>query len=239
MSSRQEEKEQRRAARLAAEDEARRGAERARRFQMVGGAILAIAVVVVAVILISGGGSDSHTNAKGDTKGDLASVPIPKAGPNANAAGLKKAAAAAGCTVKSFGSEGRTHTTSKVKYLTNPPTSGNHNPVPADDGVYDPGNTPAKENFVHTLEHGRIEIQYAPGTPKHTRDQLETLFNEKFKGTAGYHQLLFENNTNMPYAVAATGWTHLIGCPKMNDQVFDAIRAFRDAYVDKAPEQIP
>jgi hypothetical protein len=241
VSSRQEEKEQRRAQRLAAEEEARKGAERARRFQMVGGAILAIAVVVVAVILISGGGSSdsSHMNASGDTKGDLASVPIPPAGPNANAAGLAAAAKAAGCSVKSFGQEGRTHTTGKVKYLTNPPTSGNHNPVPAEDGVYDPGNTPAKENFVHTLEHGRIEIQYKPGTPKRTRDQLETLFNEKFKGTAGYHQLLFENNTNMPFAVAATSWTHLIGCPEMNDKVFDAIRAFRDKYVDTAPEKIP
>jgi hypothetical protein len=39
--------------------------------------------------------------------------------------------------------------------------------------------------------------------------------------------------------VAATAWTHLLGCPRMNNQVFDAIRAFRDAYVDKAPEKIP
>ena len=239
MASRQEEKEQRRQQRLAAEAEARKGVQRARRFQLVGGVILGIAVVVVAIILITGGGSSDHTKASGDTKGDLAHVAIPKPGPNANAAGLSKAAKAAGCTVKTYGSEGRTHTTGKVKYLTNPPTSGNHNPVPAEDGVYDPGNTPAKENFVHTLEHGRIEIQYRPGTPKQTRDQLETLFNENFKGTSGYHQLLFQNNTNMPYAVAATAWTHLLGCPKMNDKVFDAVRAFRAAYTDKAPELIP
>jgi len=238
VSSRQEEKEQRRAERLAAEQEARKGAERARRFQMVGGVILAIAVVVVAVILISGGGSGGGSSSK-NTATDLASVPIPKPGPNANKAGLPAAAKAAGCVSKTYGAEGRTHVTTTVKYLTNPPTSGNHNPVPADDGVYDPGNTPKKENYVHTLEHGRIEIQYRPGTPKKTRDQLETLFNEKFKGTAGYHQLLFENNTNMPYAVAATSWTHLLGCKTMNDKVFDAIRAFRDAYVDTAPEQIP
>ena len=237
MASRQEEKERRRAERVAAEQEAQKGAERARRFQMVGGAILAIAVVVVAIILITGGGSSSSKNTVNNT--NLASVPIPKPGPNANAAGLSKAAKAAGCTVKTYGSEGRTHTTSTVKYLTNPPTSGNHNPVPAEDGVYEPGSTPTKEHFVHTLEHGRIEIQYRPGTPKRTVDQLETLFNEKFKGTPGYHQLLFENNTKMPFAVAATAWTHLLGCPRMNNNVFDAIRAFRDAYVDKAPEQIP
>jgi hypothetical protein len=51
--------------------------------------------------------------------------------------------------------------------------------------------------------------------------------------------LLFQNNTNMPYAVAATAWTHLLGCPAMNDKVFDAVRAFRAAYTDKAPELIP
>ena len=43
----------------------------------------------------------------------------------------------------------------------------------------------------------------------------------------------------MPFAVAATSWTHLLGCAKMNDKVFDAIRAFRDKYVDTAPERIP
>src|SRR4051794_3109432 len=222
---------------MAAEEEARKGAQRARRFQMAGGVILVIAVVVVGVVLATGGGDDSSSG-KGKQP-EIANVPIPKAGPNANKAGLAAAAKAAGCTNKTYGAEGRTHTTDKVKYLTNPPTSGNHNPTPAEDGVYPPGAEPAKENFVHTLEHGRIEIQYKPGTPKATRDQLETLFNEKFKGTAGYHQLLFQNPTKMPFAVAATSWTHLLGCPKMNDKVFDAIRAFRDAYVDTAPEQIP
>src|SRR4051794_32877867 len=149
---------------------------------MVGGVILVIAVVVVGVILATGGGGGSSTPK--DVKTDLASVAIPKPGPNAKAAGLAAAAKDAGCFSKTYGQEGRTHVTTTVKYLTNPPTSGNHNPQPAADGVYDPGNTPAPENYVHTLEHGRIEIQYAPGTSKHVRDQLETLFNESFKGTA-------------------------------------------------------
>jgi Protein of unknown function (DUF3105) len=237
MASRQEEKQRRRAARVAEEEKARAAAQRARRLQMVGGVVLVAAVLVVAGVLISskGGSSDSSPSAKTGNSG----VAIPAAGPLAKADKLQQAVGAAGCVSKTFPSEGRTHTTSPVKYKTNPPTSGNHNPTPAEGGVYDPGNTPAKENFVHTLEHGRIEIQYRPGTPKHTRDQLETLFNEKVNGTSGYKTLLFQNNTNMPYAVAATAWTHLLGCPKMNDKVFDAIRAFRLAYVDKGPEFIP
>jgi Protein of unknown function (DUF3105) len=236
VASRQEEKERRRAERLAEEEKARAAAQRARRLQMVGGAVLVAAVVVVAAVLISSsGGSDKSPSAKAGNSG----VAIPAAGPLAKGDKVDQAARAAGCTAKTFPVEGRSHVTSTVNYKTNPPTSGNHNPTPAEDGIYDPGNTPAKENFVHALEHGRIEIQYRPGTPKRARDQLETLFNEKVNGTEGYHTLLFQNNTNMPYAVAATAWTHLLGCPKMNDKVFDAIRAFRLAYTDKGPEFIP
>jgi hypothetical protein len=236
LATRQEEKDNRRAERVAAEEQARSAAARARRLQMVGGVVLVAAVVAVAAILISSsGGSDNGPSAKvGNSK---ASIPAP--GPLAKAGSLSAAAKAAGCVAKNYPAEGRTHTTNTVNYKTNPPTSGNHNPTPAQDGIYDPGNTPAKENFVHALEHGRIEIQYKPGTPARTRDQLEALFNEKVNGTEGYHTLLFQNNTKMPFAVAATAWTHLLGCPAMNAKVFDAIRAFRAAYTDKGPEFIP
>ena len=43
----------------------------------------------------------------------------------------------------------------------------------------------------------------------------------------------------MPYAVAATAWDHVLGCPMMNERVFDAVRAFRNTYVDKGPETVP
>jgi len=236
VSSRQEEKQRRREERLAAEQAAATTAQRARRLQLVGGAVLVIAVIVVAVVLVAGSGGG---NKGSNTTSDAASAPIPAPGPNAKADALPAAAKAAGCVARTYPSEGRNHVTSTVKYKTNPPTSGNHNPNPAQDGIYKPANTPAKENFVHTLEHGRIEIQYKPGTPRHTVDQLVSVFNEKVHGVAGYKTLLFQNNTGMPYAVAATAWTQLLGCPKMNDKVFDAIRAFRARYVDKGPEFIP
>jgi hypothetical protein len=234
MSSRQEEKQRRREEREAEERKAQSAAARSRRLQMVGGGILVAAVIAVVIVLVAGGGSsDSGPSAK--TSG----ATIPAAGPNAKSDKLAVAAKAAGCTAKTYPSEGRSHTTATVTYKTNPPTSGNHNPTPAEDGIYDPGNTPAKENFVHALEHGRIEIQYRKGTPKSTIDQLVTLFNEKVNGAEGYHTLLFENNTNMPYAVAATAWTQMLGCKTMNPKVFDAIRAFRARYTDKGPEFIP
>jgi len=51
---------------------------------------------------------------------------------------------------------------------------------------------------------GRIELQYRPGAPATVIGQMRSLFNER----GAYHSLLFENNTNMPYEVAATAWTH-------------------------------
>ena len=121
-------------------------------------------------------------------------------------------------------------------YKTNPPTSGNHNPVWYQDGVYAPGTTPKLGMLVHPLEHGRIEVQYKPGTPKATVSQLETLVAQS---DSGYHMLLFQNGTKMPYAVAATAWGHALGCRKMNPQVWDALRDFRTAYIDKGPEVVP
>jgi hypothetical protein len=214
-------------------------AKRARRLQIIGAAVLAVVLVAVVVVVAVAGGGSGNTGNGAHHASTSQEAPIPKAGPLAVAGKLSQAAAAAGCVSKTYPSEGRTHTTSTVVYHTNPPTSGNHNPVPAEDGIYDPGNTPTKEHFVHTLEHGRIELQYRPGTSKHVIAQLTSLFNEPLNGTPGYHMLLFENNTKMPYAVAATAWTHLLGCPAMNTKVFDAVRAFRAAYTDKAPELIP
>ncbi len=150
---------------------------------------------------------------------------------------LASAAKAAGCELKSPPIEGSTHVTQpRVRYKTNPPTSGNHNPESSLDGIYAPANTPSPIHYVHALEHGRVEIQYRPGTPRDRVSQLETLASEPLNGKDAYKVLLFQNNTGMSYAVAATAWGQLLGCPKFNDQVFDAVRDFRVKYVDKGPE---
>ena len=90
--------------------------------------------------------------------------------------------------------------------------------------------------LVHTLEHGRVNVQYKKGTPAATSRRLEALVTEQ---NEGYHMLLYENTTDMDAAVAATAWTHSLTCPTMNDKVFDAIRTFRARYIDKGPETVP
>ena len=157
------------------------------------------------------------------------------AGPSSLAADAK----AAGCTFKSYPSEGRQHTSGKVKYKTNPPTSGPHNPVPAPDGIYAPGNEPAPENAVHSLEHGRIEFEYKAGTSASDIAKLRSLAESEFNGTAAYHTLMFRNNTNMPTQFAAVAWTKLLTCDGLSSQAMDVMRQFRQAYTDKGPEFLP
>jgi hypothetical protein len=152
---------------------------------------------------------------------------------------LTAAAKAAGCTISNPPVLSAMHDDrefTEADYNSNPPTSGEHFPEWYEDGIYAPGTTPNLGMLVHTLEHGRIDLQYKPGTPTKTVTRLESLVDEL---DSGYHMLLFENGTDMPYAVAATAWGHLLGCPTMNDKVFDAIRAFRANYVDKGPEVVP
>jgi hypothetical protein len=221
MAHRAEEKERRRQERLAQEEEARRAATRKRTMQIGGGAVLGLVVIAVVAIVALAGGGDS----KGDT-----TVKTTK---------LAADAKAAGCTFSQFKSEGRSHTAGKVTYKTNPPTSGNHNPTPAQDGFYRAGNSPPKENFVHTLEHGRIEFQYKPGTSAGDVAKLRKLAEEPLNGTAGYHVLMFENDTNMPSQFAAAAWTKSITCPTLSTAALGAMREFRTAFTDKGPELIP
>jgi hypothetical protein len=236
VSHRQEEKQRRRAEREAREKAERARAARRQRLQIAIGGVVALAAIAVVVLLVSGtiGGSDS-----GD---EAAATPEPAANvtlPEQVIGDVDEAAKAAGCKLTHPEIEGAQHEERDFTagdYKTNPPTSGNHFPTWAEDGVYAPGDTPPLGQLVHTLEHGRIDVQYKPGTPGETVDQLNSLLAEM---NEGYHMLLFENPTGMDAQVAATTWGHSLTCPEMNDKVFDAIRTFRNEYIDKGPENVP
>jgi hypothetical protein len=235
MASRQEEKERRRRERLEREQAEKAAVSRRKRMQFAFGGLLAVlivaGVVVLVVVGLGGGG--------GGKAGQPVAVKSSAKIPAQQTANLKQAAAAAHCKLVNAPIEGNTHETKNFHesdYKTNPPTSGNHNPVWYQDGIYAPGDVPNLGKLVHPLEHGRIELQYKPGTPKSVVDQLEALYQES---SQGYHMLLFENTTGMPYQVAATAWGQLLGCPRMNPKVFDALRTFRERYIDKGPEIVP
>ena len=235
MASRQEEKEARRGERLEREEAEARASARLRRVSLVGGGLIGVLVLAAVVVALAGviGGNDDETEAQSPGAAALAKLPAQQT------SDLDEAVKAAGCDVENAKYEGADHEErdfTPADYKTNPPTSGTHFPDWYQDGVFTPGTTPNLGMLVHTLEHGRINVQYAKGSPGADVAKLEALLAEQ---NDGYHMLLHENATDMPYAVAATAWTQKLGCKEMNDKVFDALRAFRARYVDKGPETVP
>lgn len=227
MASRREEKEQRRLERLARERAQLEDARKRRVYSIVAGGVLAAgAIVAVVVAMAAGGGGSSNKGQYGFSTKPKTSAAVPAQ----TIPDLAKAAAAAGCVLDNPPIQGRTHVTGSVKYKTNPPTSGNHYPIPQEDGVYTL--TPPLTHLVHTLEHGRVEIQYKPSIGPKRIAQLGGLYNEDPQYT-----LLFPNS-KMPYAVAVTAWGHLAGCKKATNGIFDVIRAFKRRYLGTAPESL-
>jgi hypothetical protein len=235
----QGDREQRRQERIEAEGEE---ASSGRNRLIVGYAIastVVLAIAVVVFVLVSGGDSNGGGAGKGDAHINLnASIgstngiePDNRAGsppPPVAIANLAAAARKAGCDLRlHLKDEGHDHIpvgSPTPDYKTNPPTSGAHvePPYQQADGAY--REMPAEIDFVHSLEHGRMEIQYAPDLPEADQLALKGLYDTMYGAT-----LLFPNE-NMPYEVAATTWTNLLGCPKYKGAVtLDAIRDFGKA----------
>lgn len=231
MASRQEEKEARRKARIEQEEAERKTAARKRRLQMLLGGVLAIGIVVAVVVGIREAGGDKKAPGDPSTTSKT-SVKLPQQ----ELTDLNAAAGAAKCTLTNPVDEGRGHDPKKkftaADYKTNPPTSGTHDPVVAADGIYASGNNPPLGQLVHTLEHGRIAVQYKPGTDRRLVGQLAAFAVEN----GPYHMVMFENDTGMEPQVAATTWDHMISCPRPGPKLWDALRTFRDRYIDKGPE---
>lgn len=218
----------------------RAAAESARRRRLVGygaAAVLVVAAIVALVLVVLAGGDDGGGGGGGAGGGggdeqtvsyseDLPDIPQPRE------FNLRRAAEAAGCELVNPPNEGAEHVETDVTYRANPPTSGNHRPVPAEDDAYE--TNPGTGHLVHSLEHGRVVIQFRPNAPQPAIDRLRALYDEDT-----YHTIITPNATNMEPLVAATAWDRALHCDEMNDRVFDAIRAFKEQYRDKGPEFVP
>ncbi len=199
---------------------------------------IVIAAAVLIFVLLSGGDDDgeartgsAHININtsiGSTNGIVPDDRLGTAPPAVKVANLGDAVNAAGCVLKlRLPDEGHNHIPAgspNPGYKTNPPTSGDHvePPYQQADGAY--SETPAEIDVVHSLEHGRLAIQYSPDLDEEAQLALKGLFDTMYGAT-----LLFPNEA-MPYAVAATTWTNLLGCPEYKGAAtLDAIRAFGKA----------
>lgn len=163
--------------------------------------------------------------------------------PPAREQDLETAARASACKLTSRRGESRDHTVDlaePVAYRTNPPASGRHYQLAAEDGAYE--ENPADSSLVHALEHGRVVIWFSPELPRTRRAALRALFDEDSS------QLLIVPRTDMPYEVAASAWNadpeplgigRVLTCERLDDATFDALRAFRDQHRGQGPEPIP
>ncbi len=230
MASRKEERERLRQARLEREQE--QAGEQRRKLVLgyVVAGVVGLAVLVGIVIVVAGSGGDGSSDAAhvNQSSGSTNGVPVDDRTGTEPAAvevtNLKAAAKQAGCTLRlGLPDEGNTHVSAgtEVKYKTNPPTSGNHvePPLQQADGAY--SETPGEIEVVHSLEHGRVAIQYSPDLPEADQLALKGAYDSMYGGT-----LLFPNG-EMPYDAAATAWTNSIGCREYKGAAtLDAIRDF-------------
>jgi hypothetical protein len=250
MASRREEKERLRQARLEAE---RRESEAERRRLILGyvvaGLLTAAVVAGLVIVIASGGGEDGPTQgdfpehshiqpisgATNDVEVDAREGTPP---PAVEQGDLERAAGEAGCELRlDLPDEGNTHLQPSdpvPDYDTNPPTSGDHivSPLQQADGAY--REMPDPRYTVHSLEHGRINIQYDPALPERDQLELKGVFEED------PNAVLFFPNPEMPYAVAVTAWARMLTCDRYEGRAtLDAIRAFRDTLRGQGPEDVP
>ena len=237
MSHRRDQKERLRREREERERQARAAEQRKKLVGYGAGGLLALAAIVVVVILATGGNDGGSDAQAAEVFPDGGSFPEQKL------FDVAPAAKAAGCTLRDVKANSREHTTSldqRVKYSTNPPTSGRHYQIPAQDGIY--GDPPQDEELVHGMEHGRVIFWVKPSLPEEQRADIRALVEDDS------YQMFLVPRANMPYAIAATAWDadpapngtgKMMTCDRVTDQTYDALAAFRDEHRSQGPEPIP
>jgi hypothetical protein len=193
---------------------------------LVGLAVLAGIVAIIVSAASKNDSGEAHiVQATGSTNGIQPEERSGTTPPAPKVTNLQKAAKKADCDLRlNLPEEGHEHippTAATPEYKTNPPTSGNHvePPLQQADGAYK--EMPQELDIVHSLEHGRMELQYSPDLSESAQLELIGLYDTMYGAT-----LLFPNE-NMPYEVAATTWHNLIGCNEYKGAItLDAIRAF-------------
>jgi hypothetical protein len=239
MASRKEQKEALRRERMEREQQAQRSTARKRLVGIVVAAVLVLGIVAALAVVLLAGGDDGGG---GNGGGGGATVSYPDGGtiPDQREADLAKAMAAAGCKDETIQAEGAgqhsTDPNERIKYASEPPSIGRHYQVPAEDDIYD--EAPRTEMVVHDLEHGRILIWIRPDASPELLGQFKALYDED-----PYHVIMLpRKELKQPFAV--TAWVgqntgHTLRCKDVNDRTWDAIRAFKERYRDKAPEFVP
>jgi hypothetical protein len=214
--------------------------------------MLVLIALIGAIALLTGGSGDDAVSGGPDPDGDVVAVDrsedlLPDGGVFATPTEVESVAAAAeaaGCDLERFAVESKDHIErldQEVHYSSNPPTSGDHYPVPAADGAYE--RAPNVKLLVHTLEHSRVVVWFQPDLPREARAALKAFYDHDSDWL-----VLVPDTTDMPYEVAASAWNgkpkpngtgRLLGCPEYGDELFTALEAFKDRHRGRGPERVP
>jgi hypothetical protein len=167
-----------------------------------------------------------------------------------SASGIAKTLQAAGYSYRQYQipvpPNRQTHVPSlsdKPKWVTNPPSGGQHYGVPAPFNFYDEAVTPVQA--VHNLEHGGIVIWYGPDISAATKTALRNFYNTSPNGMlvtpfAGFGKKIalaaWTGNPNTYQTGNDFGTGHLsVGTAAS----VKAWKAFRDEFRAKGPERFP
>jgi hypothetical protein len=107
-----------------------------------------------------------------------------------------------------------------------PPTFGPP-ATPAAAGIYT--RAPQTGAVVASLRRGMIVVQYRRGTPQGT---VLALRRERVP----HASIVAPGATGMRYALAATAWGRLLGCPRITPGARAAVRAFAETYQGRGPD---
>jgi hypothetical protein len=119
--------------------------------------------------------------------------------------------------------------TEKVKYNSNPPTSGPHYAIWAQWGIH--AKAPLDERLVHNLEHGGVVISYKPDQIQgQVLEQIKAQVRQLSKNNA---RIILTPRQNMDTAIALTAWGYL---QKLDRYDPAAVKAFYDAHIARGPE---
>lgn len=150
----------------------------------------------------------------------------PSEGPELTGA-LRQSLEQNGCTVDSRTDKGQAHVPAAT-YSVNPPSGGDHDPVPSPAGFYDTSNVPTDGHLVHSLEHGFVIVWYEPaGVSAATLDELRDLARRA-------KWVLVAPRPSMSTPLAATAWHRRLLCP---DGADEPIATFVTAFRNQGPEK--
>lgn len=109
-----------------------------------------------------------------------------------------------------------------------PPTFGPP-ATPAAAGSY--SSAPRTTAVIGSLRRGMVVVQYRRGTPTGTVAALRRLL-----AATRFSSIVTPDATGMRYALAATAWGRLLGCPTVTPDALDAVRAFAAVYQGRGPD---